>query len=56
MREQLTFFDLQEEPDPLSELDKSVVDQMKQADLLNLTPMQAMNLILDWQKQLKNTK
>ena len=50
--EQLTFFDLQEEPDPLSELDKSVLDQMKQTDLLNLTPMQAMNLILEWQQQL----
>lgn len=50
--EQLTFFDLQEDPDPVSEVDKSVLEQMKQTDLLNLTPMQAMNLILDWQKQL----
>ncbi|HEX5563718.1 MAG TPA: DNA mismatch repair protein MutS, partial [Sporosarcina sp.] len=50
--EQLTFFDLQEEPDPIAEMDKSVLDQMKQTDLMNLTPMQAMNLILDWQKQL----
>ncbi|MCM3742908.1 DNA mismatch repair protein MutS [Sporosarcina luteola] len=50
--EQLTFFDLQEEADSISELDIDVLEQMKQADLLNMTPMQAMNLILDWQKQL----
>ncbi|WP_432359214.1 DNA mismatch repair protein MutS [Sporosarcina sp. UB5] len=50
--EQLTFFDLREEPDPVLELNKSVLSQMKQTDLVNLTPMQAMNLILDWQNQL----
>lgn len=52
--EQLTFFDMQEEADPISEVDKAVLEQMKQTDLLNLTPMQAMNLILDWQKQLSS--
>lgn len=51
--EQLSFFDLQDEQDTMNETDKSVLEDMKQADLMNLTPMQAMQLILDWQKQLK---
>ena len=46
--EQLSFFDLQDEQDTMNETDKSVLEDMKQADLMNLTPMQAMQLILDW--------
>ncbi|MCG7342944.1 DNA mismatch repair protein MutS [Sporosarcina sp. ACRSL] len=54
--EQLTFFDLNEESDPMAELDKSVLNQVKQTDILNMTPMQAMGLIHDWQKQLRSAE
>lgn len=53
---QLSFFDLKEETSPLTESAKethSVLEEVKQADLMNLTPMQAMQMILDWQQKLK---
>ncbi|WP_339249828.1 DNA mismatch repair protein MutS [Sporosarcina sp. FSL W8-0480] len=50
---QLSFFDLPDETEPISENDKSVLEALEHTDLLNLTPMQAMHLIMDWQKELK---
>ncbi|MDW0115658.1 DNA mismatch repair protein MutS [Sporosarcina thermotolerans] len=52
---QLSFFDLPDESDQMTEKDKSVLDALEHTDLLNLTPMQAMHLIMDWQKELKNS-
>lgn len=50
---QLSFFDLPDETEQLSDNDKSVLEALERTDLLNLTPMQAMHLIMDWQKELK---
>ncbi|MDN4607389.1 DNA mismatch repair protein MutS [Sporosarcina highlanderae] len=52
---QLSFFDMHDESDLMTDNDKTVLDALEKTDLLNLTPMQAMHLIMDWQKELKKS-
>lgn len=54
--EQMSFFDLQEEPQVVDTNSMKVISEIKQTDLLNMTPMQAMHMILDWQKELESSK
>jgi DNA mismatch repair protein MutS len=53
---QLSFFDEPKgakKPD-LSSKEKRVIDKMKQLDILDLTPLQAINILYELQKKLKN--
>ncbi|OLS39189.1 DNA mismatch repair protein MutS [Bacillus sp. MRMR6] len=53
---QLSFFDEPQDtkkPD-LSSKEKRVIDKMKQLDILDLTPLQAINILYELQKKLKN--
>jgi DNA mismatch repair protein MutS len=53
---QLSFFDEPKEPkkQELSSKEKKVLDKMKEIDLLDITPLQAINLLYELQKKLKN--
>jgi DNA mismatch repair protein MutS len=53
---QLSFFDEPKEPkkQELSSKEKKVLDKMKELDLLDITPLQAINLLYDLQKKLKS--
>ncbi|WHY02551.1 DNA mismatch repair protein MutS [Neobacillus sp. DY30] len=53
---QLSFFDEPREPkkQELSSKEKKVLDKMKETDLLDITPLQAINLLYELQKKLKN--
>jgi DNA mismatch repair protein MutS len=53
---QLSFFDEVKEPkkQELSTKEKKVLDKMKELDLLDITPLQAINLLYELQKKLKN--
>jgi DNA mismatch repair protein MutS len=53
---QLSFFDEPKEPkkQELSSKEKNVIDKMKELDLLDITPLQAINLLYDLQKKLKS--
>jgi DNA mismatch repair protein MutS len=53
---QLSFFDEPKEPkkQELSSKEKKVLDKMKEIDLLDITPLQAINLLYDLQKKLKS--
>jgi DNA mismatch repair protein MutS len=53
--EQLSFFDTPVEPikSELSDKEKKVLDKMKGLDLLDITPLQAMNVLYELQKMLK---
>lgn len=53
---QLSFFDEVKEPkkQELSMKEKKVIDKMKELDLLDITPLQAINLLYDLQKKLKS--
>lgn len=53
---QLSFFDEPKEPkkQELSTKEKKVIDKMKELDLLDITPLQAINLLYELQKKLKS--
>ncbi|WP_307311528.1 DNA mismatch repair protein MutS [Neobacillus driksii] len=53
---QLSFFDEPKEPkkQELSSKEKKVLDKMKEIDLLDITPLQAINLLYELQKKLKS--
>jgi DNA mismatch repair protein MutS len=53
---QLSFFDEPKEPkkQELSSKEKKVLDNMKEIDLLDITPLQAINLLYELQKKLKS--
>jgi len=53
---QLSFFDEHIEPkkDTISSKEKKVLQELKSINLLDMTPLQAMNLIFELQKKLKN--
>ncbi|MFB3160128.1 DNA mismatch repair protein MutS [Neobacillus sp. 179-J 1A1 HS] len=53
---QLSFFDEPKEPkkQELSSKEKKVLDKMKETDLLDITPLQAINLLYELQKKLKS--
>ncbi|WP_442599613.1 DNA mismatch repair protein MutS [Neobacillus sp. D3-1R] len=52
---QLSFFDEPKEGfKPVLEKEKKVLEQIKKLDILDLTPLQAMNTLYDLQKKLKN--
>ena len=53
---QLSFFDEPKEPkkQDFSSKEKKVLDKMKELDLLDITPLQAINLLYELQKKLKN--
>jgi DNA mismatch repair protein MutS len=53
---QLSFFDEPKEPKKheLSSKEKKVLDKMKEIDLLDITPLQAINLLYELQKKLKS--
>jgi DNA mismatch repair protein MutS len=53
---QLSFFDEPKEPkkQELSTKEKKVIDKMKEIDLLDITPLQAINLLYELQKKLKS--
>jgi DNA mismatch repair protein MutS len=53
---QLSFFDEPKEPkkQELSSKEKKVIDKMKEIDLLDITPLQAINLLYELQKKLKS--
>ncbi|MFP7296195.1 DNA mismatch repair protein MutS [Neobacillus niacini] len=53
---QLSFFDEPKEPkkQELSSKEKKVIDKMKELDLLDITPLQAINLLYELQKKLKS--
>jgi DNA mismatch repair protein MutS len=53
---QLSFFDEPKEPkkQELSPKEKKVLDKMKEIDLLDITPLQAINLLYELQKKLKS--
>ncbi|BAQ10595.1 DNA mismatch repair protein [Bacillus sp. OxB-1] len=55
--EQLTFFDLSQEEKPaLSAEEQAVLDGIKQTDILNMTPMQAMQFIYELKEKLQTPK
>ncbi|MFS0574150.1 DNA mismatch repair protein MutS [Sporosarcina sp. 179-K 3D1 HS] len=55
--EQLTFFDLpQEEKPAISAEEQDVLDGIKQTDILNMTPMQAMHLLYELKEKLQTSK
>ncbi|WP_342430648.1 DNA mismatch repair protein MutS [Neobacillus sp. FSL H8-0543] len=53
---QLSFFDEPKEPkkQELSSKEKRVVEKMKELDILDLTPLQAINMLYELQKKLKH--
>jgi DNA mismatch repair protein MutS len=52
---QLSFFDEpKEQPKPSIGKDQKVLDQLKKLDILDLTPLQAINTLYELQKKLKN--
>ncbi|WOV86049.1 DNA mismatch repair protein MutS [Sporosarcina oncorhynchi] len=53
--EQMSFFDLQEDSQSIDATSVQVVSEIEQTDLLNMTPMQAMQKILDWKEKLKTS-
>jgi DNA mismatch repair protein MutS len=52
----LSFFNEVKEPkkQELSTKEKKVLDKMKELDLLDITPLQAINLLYELQKKLKS--
>lgn len=51
---QLSFFDeIKEQPKPVIGKDLKVLDQLKKLDILDLTPLQAINTLYELQKKLK---
>lgn len=54
--EQMSFFDLKEETEQVGPESMRVIGEICEADLLNMTPMQAMQMIFLWQKELKEIK
>ena len=50
--EQMSFFDLQEDSTSVDATSLQVISEIGQTDLLNMTPMQAMQKILDWKEKL----
>lgn len=54
--EQMSFFDLKEETEQVDPESLRIIAEICEADLLNMTPMQAMQMIFLWQKELKESK
>ncbi|MBD7983605.1 DNA mismatch repair protein MutS [Sporosarcina sp. Sa2YVA2] len=54
--EQMSFFDLKEETEQVGPESLRVIGKICEADLVNMTPMQAMQMIFLWQKELKEIK
>ncbi|MFD1204225.1 DNA mismatch repair protein MutS [Sporosarcina contaminans] len=52
--EQLSFFDGQEQIVEPSETQLEVINEIEQIDLMNMTPMQAMQTIYNWKMKLKD--
>ncbi|MBB4823853.1 DNA mismatch repair protein MutS [Sporosarcina luteola] len=46
--EQISFFDMQTETDQISAEERALLDAFKQLDVLQLTPMQALQTLYDW--------
>ncbi|MCG7333975.1 DNA mismatch repair protein MutS [Sporosarcina sp. ACRSM] len=55
--QQLTFFDLQqEEPEVHSEEEQEILAGLSDVDVLNMTPMQALQYIHEWKEKLQSRK
>lgn len=54
--QQISFFELTEETEQVDPESLRVIGEICEADLLNMTPMQAMQMIFVWQKELKESK
>ncbi|MBE1553386.1 DNA mismatch repair protein MutS [Sporosarcina limicola] len=55
--QQLTFFDLhQEEKNPLTSEERQVVDKLNEIDVLNITPLQALQYVFELKEKLTTSK